>query len=931
MVLPFIPAMNSPHPPSSQTRRSTQIAAALGVYAFAGGLASLSGWVFDVRRLTDWYDKTISIQPNTAVVTIAAALALLLLLKEKRRAVMWLGMAAALIGAATLFEQLTDIDLGIDTLLIFDRPWGGMATTSPGRMGTPGATCWTLLGISLVLAVRGGTWRRVAPILAIVVAGVSGMSLTGYLYGADMLYSLPRYTAIALQTATFLFALAIGVVAAVPDRDPMRTLLDDTSAGYIARRALPLAIAVPLFLGFLRIRGQQMGLYDLAMGSAMLVLLLVLMICGVLWWAVHTVGLRERRLIAANEARDRADADRHASESRVVATLNGITDGFITLSSDWRYTYANDEAVRMLQMSRSDLLGQSVWELFPELEGTAFQSALLKAAAERVVTEIADTAPVRGRWYVNRVHPTDDNSISIYFRDVTEQRDADARAFRSEQQARTLINVLPGSAAFVVDRELRYTLAGGEALHATGMRPEDVVGKRIEQVLDADMIATHEPHFRKALSGSPFSHEHDRDGRSYISRGVPLRTESGEVYAAVVVSHDITERKRAEEALRNADRRKDDFLAILAHELRNPLAPIANALEIIKWAEGNAALIQQQCAMMDRQLQQMVRLIDDLMDVGRITRNKLQLRKAPVNLASILRHSIEACRPLIDLGSHPVELKMPAETVMLDGDGPRLTQVFGNLITNACKYSEPGDAITIVAEHEGDDVVVCVADNGVGIAKEMLEIVFEPFTQLDHSVERARGGLGIGLSLVKQLVALHGGSVRAESEGLGRGTRFVVRLPALIQAAQAPTRHLASNGSHDIVLPNASFAEITTTPDARRILVVDDNRDAANSLATLLRLRGHDTSIAHDGAEAVERAKVYQPHVVLLDIGMPLMNGYEACRAIRQQESATRCTMIALTGWGQEADRQKSKEAGFDGHLVKPIDFGDLVAMMGKA
>ncbi len=258
----------------------------------------------------------------------------------------------------------------------------------------------------------------------------------------------------------------------------------------------------------------------------------------------------------------------------------------------------------------------------------------------------------------------------------------------------------------------------------------------------------------------------------------------------------------------------------------------------------------------------------------------------------------------------------------------RLTQVFGNLITNACKYSESGEAITIFAERDGDDAVVSVLDNGVGIAPDMLDVVFEPFTQLDHSLDRARGGLGIGLSLVKQLVALHGGSVRAESEGLGRGTRFVVRLPALDQSAEVPLRHAASNGAPASVTVTKGDSAL---PEGRRILVVDDNRDAAHSLATLLRVQGHDTSIAYDGAEAVERAAVYAPHVVLLDIGMPLMNGYDACRAIRQQESGARCTIIALTGWGQDADRQKSKEAGFDGHLVKPVDFGELVAMMGNA
>ncbi len=372
------------------------------------------------------------------------------------------------------------------------------------------------------------------------------------------------------------------------------------------------------------------------------------------------------------------------------------------------------------------------------------------------------------------------------------------------------------------------------------------------------------------------------------------------------------ERRRDEKALREADRRKDEFLATLAHELRNPLAPIMNSLELMKMADGNKELLENARSTMERQIAQMVRLIDDLLDVSRITSNKLELKKGNVELASIIHHSLEACRPHSERAGHQVHVNLPAEPIYLHADPMRLAQVFGNLLNNSCKYTKPGGEIWLKAERQNEGVEVRVKDTGVGIPTEMLPKVFDLFTQVERSRELSEGGLGIGLSLVKWLVEKHDGTVSAHSDGPGSGSEFVVRLPTV--AAESKTEPAFA-----IVGPESADRV------SRRILIVDDNKDNAESLNLLLRLDGNETQMAGDGVEAVEKAAQFLPDVILLDIGLPVMNGYDTCRTVRQKPWGKEIIIIALTGWGQDDDRRKAKDAGFNGHMTKPVNHDDLL------
>src|SRR4030095_16759465 len=388
------------------------------------------------------------------------------------------------------------------------------------------------------------------------------------------------------------------------------------------------------------------------------------------------------------------------------------------------------------------------------------------------------------------------------------------------------------------------------------------------------------------------------------------------------VSQDVTERKRLEDNLRRlaadlsaTDRRKNEFLATLAHELRNPLAPMTNMLEVAKRAQGDSEILKRAHHTIERQLVQLVRLVDDLLDLNRINHDRLELRRSEVELSSLIEQAIEAARPLINSANHDLIVDLPEKPVYLNADRTRLAQVFGNLLNNSCKYTKPGGRISLSAKRLDGEIAVSVKDNGAGIPQDKLASVFDMFMQIDQTSETSQGGLGIGLTLVKRLTEMHGGSIVAKSAGEGQGSEFLVRLPIL---SEAPAETTSGPSAGAKVSP------------ARRVLVVDDNSDNAESLAMLFQISGNTTYIAHDGIEAIEAIDQHRPEVVLLDIGLPKLDGHEVCRRIREQPWGKDIVVIALTGWGQEDDRRKSEEAGFNGHMVKPVDYDKLLELLSS-
>jgi PAS domain S-box-containing protein len=403
--------------------------------------------------------------------------------------------------------------------------------------------------------------------------------------------------------------------------------------------------------------------------------------------------------------------------------------------------------------------------------------------------------------------------------------------------------------------------------------------------------------------------------RHYASIKAPIRNAAGTPQGIVAVAADITERKRLEEALKDADRRKDEFLAVLAHELRNPLAPIRNVLQILRVKAPEDAELLWARDVIGRQVDQLTRLVDDLLDVSRISRGKIKLQIAPVDLATVIAGAVETSRPLIDARLHRLTLQLPEKSLWVQGDLVRLTQVVANLLNNAAKYQDVSGYIGVSVEREGNDAILRVKDKGYGIAPELLPGVFDMFEQVQRPMGTSQDGLGIGLSLARSLVEMHGGAIQAVSKG--EGSEFVVRLPCM------PGEPKKKRAAADAPAP-------AIAPSGLRVLVVDDNEDAAESLATLLQQAGHQVSVAHDGPTALAIADRERPRVVLLDIGLPGMDGYEVCREMRRT-GLDEALIVALTGYGQDEDRQRTRAAGFDGHQVKPGDPTELIKLVTGA
>ncbi len=509
----------------------------------------------------------------------------------------------------------------------------------------------------------------------------------------------------------------------------------------------------------------------------------------------------------------------------------------------------------------------------------------------------------------------------------------------AERQSQQLLDIMHAEHERLI-RFFEHSSAFMAVLHG----PQHIYEKANERYLDMigrrDILGLRVVDVLPELEGQVFFTRLDevyQSGRSFIDKEVhvlllgatgerqekildvvyePLMSADGRVGRVLVHGLDLTEGKHMEqelqrraEELASLDRQKDEFIAVLAHELRNPLAPIRNGLQIMAMAEAKPEMLKPVRDMMDRQLSHMVRLIDDLLDVSRMNRNKLFLQKARVSLAEAMNHALEATRPALETAGHELILQLPPEDLQLDADLTRLAQVFGNLLSNSIKYTEPGGRIWFTAEVKSGEVTVGVRDSGIGIPREALSNIFDMFSQV-HSPQRTSTGLGIGLALVRNLVEMHGGRVTAESEGTGCGSSFLVHLPLGVAVTPNPQE--------------------VTTPTVRaavqqvKILVVDDNRDACTSLAMLLEIMGHVVRTAYDGQMAIQYAEEFRPQLVLMDIGMPVLDGYQATRRLRAFPWAQDIQIVALTGWGQDHDRHRSQIAGCSGHLVKPVGRADL-------
>ena len=633
-----------------------------------------------------------------------------------------------------------------------------------------------------------------------------------------------------------------------------------------------------------------------------------------------------RRLLqeeAARKAAEEAAREIERQREQLHVTLSSIGDAVIVTDSRGAVTFLNPVATGLTGWQTQEAAGLPLGTVFPiinEETRRPVENPVDRVLREKQVVALANHTALVTR--DGREVPVEDSAAPIkdregevsgavlVFRDVTQaRRAAEARLY--------LASIVESSDDAIIGKDLAGLITswnkGAERLY--GYTAAEIVGKPVALLVPPD-LPEELPDIMERIKGGEFIEHYEtqrvrKDGsRIEVSLTIsPIRDAEGRIIGASKIARDITARKEE-------DRRKNEFLALLAHELRNPLAPLRNGLQVMRLA-GDGGAAEQARALMERQLQHLVHLVDDLLDVSRITRGKLQLRKERITVAAAVGHALDVCEALVKQQGHELTVSLPEEPVYVDADRTRLAQALCNLLSNAAKYSDPGGRIWLTVEREGNEAVLRVRDAGVGIPPEMLPRVFDLFWQVDRSLEKSQGGLGVGLSIVKQLVEMHGGRVEAHSEGYGRGSEFVIRLPVVLSLAQ---ERREEEGGGEEARPSAR----------RRILVVDDNGDAAESLAMMLEIMGNEVRTANDGLEGVETAASFRPDVILLDIGMPRLNGYDACRRIREQPWGKNVIIVALTGWGQDEDKRRSREAGFDGHLVKPVEPAALEKLLSE-
>ena len=914
-----------------------------GAYALLVGTTSFAGWMFDVPRLASW-DGAIGMQPNTALAATLAGIALLAVASGVGNAAAPLGLLLALLGAATIVEHLGGVDFGIDRIFLFDRPWGGAATRAPGRMGPPASASLLLTGVALI-ALRVPRWRWLVSLAGMGVATLAGLSLIGYLFGADTLYTVPAYTAIALQTATVLAAVAGALFAAVPEREPVRTLLDEHAAGVLVRRTLPFIILLPLVIGYVRVRGQELDLYDTGMGTALLVVPLIALLCSVLWWGAEAVRRHQGRIGATtNELRRSEERFRLAADA-----VNGIIYELDLRTGTIERTRGFQEVVGY---RRDDVPPTVDWwlaQVHPEDRVRVAQHLAAESTQHNEVIGLEYRVRHRGGHWLH----LDDRSVLMEEADgrrskligcaldVTAQRVAEGALRESEERFRSLAEAITSvvwtanaDGRFVTEQVPwhRYTGQAWEAHRGTGwlaaLHPDE------RDTVAAAWAAARAARERYSAVWRVW---HTASGayRHVEARAVPLHNADGSVREWVGKILDVEDRFRTEEELRRtaqereellaiaeraraeaegASRAKDEFLAMLGHELRNPLAAVRNAIATLSLDRRRR---EDALEIARRQVQQLGTLVDDLLDVARITQGRITLRRERLTLQAVLERALDATRAFLEARGQHCTVDVPEAPLRLEGDAARLEQVLVNLLSNAAKYSDPGGHIRVALARQDGAAVIRVRDTGIGIPPELLARVFDLFTQADRSLDRIQGGLGIGLTVARRLIELHNGRIEAFSDGPGTGSEFVITLPGLIDAAD--------------VVPAAVLATVVERRPTR-VLLVEDNEDAAESLRLLLEVLGHRVRVTHNGADALEAARANPPDLMLVDIGLPGIDGYEVARRVRRDPLLRALTLVALTGYGQAEDRQRALAAGFDHHLVKPVEperLEDIMVRLG--
>ena len=932
-------------------------ATASGLLALVLSGGFLVAWLSEVPELSRF--AGLLVEPNACVCLALDALALLVLTRGGRAWRRWtaavLALAAAGLAAATLAEYALAVDLGIDQMIARSERLSPTASAA-------------LAAVSAALVLLPGRRRSLALVgqgLAVGAAALSALALIGYLYREPVLYETV-FIRIAPTVALMVLAIALGAMALRPEIGVAAFISGPRTGSYMARRLLGPVLVLPILLGWLALELQRLHVLSRTGGAVLNATAIILVLLAVLQRVVRSLDALDARRRASEE--EIARANELVSALALGQTVDDVGRATLDVglpplgaSAGAFYAVVPDrsaialiantrspadvptlfgadqagpaiDAVRRRQaifLSSGEALRASYPSLPSALIGDGSWAALPLEVGDRVIGVI-----VLGYDRRQDFSPAVRDRLRRLARQSSQALDR-ALLFDSERRAREEARAAAAGLQAASDR-LRATLDAaaigtytwdvetGVAQHDGGVRtifgfagddepsPEDFAARvhpddrATWRETIADSLAggrAFELRYRLLLPDGAVRWVLDKGRVSFGPTGRP-----GILTGAIV---DLTAEREAREAAENASRAKDEFLAMLGHELRNPLSPIMTSLELMRQRAPDSLTRERE--VVERQVQHMLRLVDDLLEVSRIARGRIELRRRRVELADVVSSAIEIVSPLLEERHHHLACEVPQRGLVVDGDPARLTQVLANILSNAAKYTDPGGRVRIAAERSGGRAIVRVSDTGAGIAPELLPAVFDLFVQGGRTIDRSQGGIGLGLAIVKSLVTLHGGTVSARSDGVGKGSEFEITLPLV--AADAPVVRAAGS----IAPPPAP----ATQP--RTVLVVDDNQDAAELIAEALAAAGHEVRTAFDGPAALAISESFDPDVVFLDIGLPVMDGYEVARRLRAQDR--KMTLVAITGYGQEADRKRAMAAGFDSHLVKPVPIDVTLAI----
>ena len=914
------------------SRRSDRFVRTISLSAIlVAGAVLLIGWPLDIGVLKSVVPGLAIMKAETAMGLVLGGVALWLLRTEaagRTARIVGQGAAMTLSGIAlfSLGQAVFGVNLGIDPLLARGVP--GQPAISD-RMSTMTACNFVLLGPSLfLLGVRRGWGPTGSQILAMMLAATSMLGLIGHLYGPEALYQVEPYGSMALHTAATLLLLAFGVWLARPHLGIASLLLTDAIEGVIVRRIWPVTVAAFLVFSVLRAAAVRAGMIPDDFGIALMIWGGLVMFSAVICWSTATIS---KAKAAASRQREWLEV-----------TLSSIGDGVIATDRQGRVAFVNQIALDLTGWSERDAIGQpseDIFRIFEEDRRATIPSPAQRAIRENVIVSLGgrnvlvvrdgtvrgvddSAAPIRdGQGHVT--------GAVVVFRDVTERRRADdqlrAQASllrQSEEQLRSFFESASVGMA-LTDLDGKALRVNDACCRITGYRREDLLGRSCHDLTHPDDRQADEAHFRVMAQGQQPVYDVERrcvraSGEAFWCHtiGTAIRDDRGRMVAIAVVIEDISDRKRAEQARAAADRQKDQFLAMLAHELRNPLAALESGLALLD-ATRDSEERDWALGMSTRQVRHLARMVDDLLETSRVTRGTIRLRMARIQPSKVIGHAIEIFRQRIEDRGIALRVSMASDLPEVDADPTRLEQVVSNLLGNANKYTPPGGRIEVSVVVDGESLSLSIRDTGFGIDPEFLPRVFDLFAQADTSLARERGGLGLGLTLVKRIVELHGGSVEAHSDGPGRGSTFVVRQPIRRRRASDASENGADN-------PRPS-PESARAPRSTRVLMVEDNVEYAGGIERLLKRAGFEVRIARDGPSALDMVRRWIPDVVLLDLGLPCMDGFEVARRLREDDRLARTMIVVISGYADEIERQRSRELGIDAHLAKPVAFRDLL------